>query len=193
MVFSGQRIRLGIPGRERGSKLMAVVAFVDGTNWIASVIDHAVWAATTLGQPLVIVARENVYDAEPLISYDAYEEMNAQDDMFRELSARPGIRSLESDAAAMELVQSAARRAKDCGKSEPGRHLTAALVYREPTDSGDLLVIARHDGSESTSRQWLDRPQTEKPGDAACPRTIRRYRELANRPDARLPGAQSIS
>lgn len=138
---------------------MAVVAFVDGTNWTESVIDHAVWAATTLGQPLVIVARENVYDAEPLISYDAYEEMNAQDDMFRELSARPGTRSLESDAAAMELVQSAARRAKDQGVEKVRTRTTSESLpwyIENSTDSGDLLVIARHDGSESPSRQWLD-------------------------------------
>lgn len=138
---------------------MAVIAFVDGTSWTGSVIDHAVWAATTLGQSLTVVAQEELLDSEPLIAYDAYQEMNAREDMFRELSARARSDFPESDAAALEIVHAAARRAKELGV-EKVRTATISdplpWYVENQTDSGDLLVIARHDTADSQSRQWLD-------------------------------------
>lgn len=138
---------------------MAVIAFVDNSSWTASVIEHAVWAATRLGQSLTVVAEEESLDSEPLIAYDAYQQMNPREDMFRELNTRSRSEFTDSDAAALEIVQAAAKRARDLGV-EKVRTATASdplpWYIENFTDSGDLLVIPRHDHPESQSRQWLD-------------------------------------
>lgn len=138
---------------------MAVIAFVDGSRWDRSVIEHAAWAAKATAQSLTLVAQEESADREPAIAYDAYQQMNPREDMFRELAVTPTAEYAETDGNAIEIAQSAAKRAKDL-KVERVRTTTTSdpLPYfiENFTDSSDLLVIARRDASEVHSRQWLD-------------------------------------
>lgn len=138
---------------------MAVIAFVDGSSWDKSVIEHAAWVAKSTEQPITFVVRGEDADSEPAIAYDAYQQMNPREDMFRELVGRTPSDYIDSDSDAIEIAQSAARKARDMGV---GRVRTSATSDPLPyfiehfTDSSDLLVVPRHDGSDSQSRQWLD-------------------------------------
>lgn len=139
---------------------MSVIAFVDGSSWTASVVEHASWVANATGQFLTLVASEEASDSEPVIAYDAYQQMDAREDLFRELAGRSQSDYMESDAAAIEVVQSAARRAKELGVTKVRTTTTSDPLpwfIENYTDSDDLLVVARHDTSETQSRQWLDR------------------------------------
>lgn len=138
---------------------MSVIAFVDSSTWSASVIEHAVWVANATGQSLTLVAPEESSNSEPVIAYDAYQQMNAREDMFRELAGRSQAGFTENDAAAIETVQAAARQAKNLGVAKVRTTTTSDPLpwfIEHSTDSSDLLVVARHDDHESQSRQWLD-------------------------------------
>ena len=138
---------------------MAVIAFVDGSKWDKSVIEHAVWAAKATGQSITVVAQEDSAQHEPAIAYDAYQQMNPREDMYRELAVASRTEYPEPDTNAIEIAQSAARRARQLD-IEHVRTSTASdpLPYfvENFTDSSDLLVIARRDESEAQSRQWVD-------------------------------------
>lgn len=138
---------------------MAVIAFVDGSSWDKSVIEHAVWVAKATQQPITMVVQEESSDSEPAIAYDAYQQMDAREDMFRELASRTQSDYADSDSAAIEIAQSAARKARDM---EVGRVRTATTSDPLPyfiehfTDSSDLLIVPRRNDSDSQSREWLD-------------------------------------
>lgn len=134
---------------------MSVIAFVDGSAYDSSVIDHAAWAAKTLDQSITLVAQGAVPEREPAIAYDAYQQMNPREDMFRELAAQPHSDYAEADSAAIEITQQAARRTKDLGVGHVRTATTPDPIpyYIEHfTDSSDLLVIARKDTGESSAR-----------------------------------------
>lgn len=138
---------------------MAVIAFVDGSSWSRSVIEHAAWAAQALEQSLTLVTQEESIDSEPAIAYDAYQQMDAREDMFRELSGRSRSDYPETDSAAIDIVQTAARKARDLGVERVRTATTPDPIpyfIDNVTDSGDLLVVARHDEAESQSRHWID-------------------------------------
>lgn len=138
---------------------MAIIAFVDGSSWSRSVIEHAVWAAEALKQPITFVAQEDSVDSEPAIAYDAYQQMDVREDMYHELAARSRSEFTESDSSAIDIVQSAARRAKGRGADKVRTTTTSdPLPYfiENFTDSGDLLILGRQDTSESQTRQWMD-------------------------------------
>ncbi len=138
---------------------MTVIAFVDGSSWDTSVIEHAAWVAKATAQSMTVVVQEDSSDSERAIAYDAYQQMNPREDMYRELASTPRTEYSETDTVAIEIAQAAARRAKDL---EVGRVRTATTSDPIPyfienfTDSSDLLVVGRHDGSETQSRQWMD-------------------------------------
>ena len=138
---------------------MAVIAFIDQATWTSSTMRYAAWAAISLDQPLSIVAREASQDSDPVVDFDAYQSMDAREDMFRELSVRSQSDPPQTDTAAFEIVQSAARKARDFGV-EKVRTTTTSEPFpwyiENSTDSGDLLVMPRQDDPESSSRQWLD-------------------------------------
>lgn len=138
---------------------MAIIAFVDGSSWSRSVVEHAVWAAKTLAQPLTFVTRQESIDSEPAIAYDAYQQMDVREDMYRELSVRSRSEYAVSDATAIDIVQSAARQAKELGAERVRTATTSDSpqdFVESSTDSSDLLVLPRHDESESHTRQWID-------------------------------------
>lgn len=135
---------------------MSVIAFVDGSPWDASVIQHASWAAKAIEQPLTVVAPDDSPDREPAITYDAYQQMNPQEDMYRELAAQPMAHFMDSDTASIEIAQNAARRAKDHGVGRVRTTTTSDPIpyfIENYTDSGDLLVTARREGSDTHSRR----------------------------------------
>lgn len=138
---------------------MAVVAFVDGSDWDRSVIEYAAWATNLLGQRLTLVAQEDSLESQPPLSYDAYQQMNPREDMFRELATVPLPDHPDQDSSAIEIVQSAARHAKELNV-ERVRTLTTSdsLPYfvENSTDSEDLLVVPRRDDGDPGSRQLLD-------------------------------------
>lgn len=138
---------------------MAVIAFVDGSSWSRSVLEHAAWAAKTLEQSLTLVAHEESVDSEPAIAYDAYQQMDVREDLFRELAARSRSDYPETDSTAIDIVQSAAREAKDLGVERVRTTTTSdppPYFIDNFTDSGDLLVLARYDESESPTRERMD-------------------------------------
>lgn len=138
---------------------MAIVAFVDDSNWCDSVIEHAAWAAKSLSQPLTIVAREEVIENEPALGFDAYQHMDAREDMFRELATRAPVQTPMADLAAREIVQTAARRAKDLGVEHVRTITTSDSVdwfIENATSSNDLLVVPRHDESDAQMQKWTD-------------------------------------
>lgn len=138
---------------------MAIIAFVDTSSWNQSVLQYAAWAANSLQAQLTIVARDTSGDSDPALSFDAYQQMDAREDLFRELSARTRPESLAPDSETLELVQSAARIARELGVARVRTATTSEPinVYIELcTDSSDLLVLARHDDSETHTRQWTD-------------------------------------
>lgn len=134
---------------------MSVVAFVNGSRWDSSVIQHAAWAAKATGQPITVVAPDDSPEREPAIAYDAYQHMNPQEDMYRELASQPMSQFTETDTASIEIAQNAARRARDLGVGRVRTVTTSDPIpyYIENfTDSGDLLVTARRNTSDSHSR-----------------------------------------
>lgn len=139
---------------------MPVIAFVDSSRWDTSVLEHAAWVAKATEQAMTVVAQEETPEREPAIAYDAYQQMNAREDMFRELAAQSHADYPETDKAAIEIAQKSARKAKDLGVERVRTVTNSDLLpyfVENFTDSGDLLVVARRDNPESQSRQWLDR------------------------------------
>lgn len=138
---------------------MPVIAFVDGSRWDTSVLEHAAWVAKATEQAITVVVQEESREREPAIAYDAYQQMNAREDMFRELASQSHTDYAESDTVAIEIAQKSARQAKDLGVDRVRTVTTSdPLPYfiENFTDSGDLLVVARRDSSETESRHWLD-------------------------------------
>lgn len=134
---------------------MSVIAFVDGSSCDASVIRHAAWAATAIDQSVNVVAQENPPERQPAIPYDAYQQMDPREDIFRELASQPQVDYADSDTATVEIVQNAARRIKDLGVGRVRTIITSdPLPYfiETVTDSDDLLVVARKDSSGASAR-----------------------------------------
>jgi nucleotide-binding universal stress UspA family protein len=138
---------------------MAIIAFVDDSSSSKSVIDYSVWAAKSMAQPLAFVSQDDAVDSEPSIAYDAYQQMDVREDMYRELATRSRSDYPVSDSSAVDIVQSAARRARELGVQRI-RTITTSESPLEfidtSTDSDDLLILPRHDESESRTGQWID-------------------------------------
>lgn len=138
---------------------MAVIAFADRSFWNTSVLHYAIWVANTINQPLTIVARAESIEADAPLAFDAYQHMDTREDMFRELAAMTRAETATVDTAAIEFVQSVARQAKDLGATRVRTVTTTDpfdIFIEQSTDTSDLLVVARQDDSESTTRQWTD-------------------------------------
>lgn len=138
---------------------MAVIAFVDGTSWDSSVVRYAVWAAQTIDQPLKIVAYTEEADVDPPLVYDSYQQMSAREEMFLEMSGRAQSDYSEPDTESIEIAQSSARMARELGIPQVKTTQISEPIpefVENSTDSGDLLVAARHDSEDSSKKTWLD-------------------------------------
>lgn len=136
---------------------MSVIAFIDRTTSAESTLKHAVWAANSLNQPLVLVTMIDGGATEANWPMEEFEGMDASDDLYREMLPTERIEDPAAEHAAIELVQDAARRARELGV-EHVRTTTSpeTLVYfiEHSTSSHDLLVFSRdRDAGQLFGRQ----------------------------------------
>ena len=125
---------------------MPVFAFIDKSESAESTLQHAVWASSILDQPLVLVALIDGGDSDSPWQYDDFDGLDPRDDLYREIIPAERIDDPAAEYAAIEVVQAAARRARDLG-AERVRTVTSpeTLVYfiEHSTSSNDLLVFGR--------------------------------------------------
>lgn len=138
---------------------MTVVAFIDRNPSSDSTLRHAAWGARTLGQQLVLATLIDGGDDESALIYEAYGGMDAREDLYRDLLPIERAGNDERETAAIEMVQSTARRARELGVER-----VRTTVSREPlssfvehiTGSGDLLVFSRIDGRGDQQNRLMD-------------------------------------
>lgn len=138
---------------------MAVVAFIDRAPSSDSTLRHAAWAARTLDQQLVLVALIDGGDSESALTYEAYGSMDAREDLYRDLLPTGSADDSYHESAAIELLQSGARRARELGvervRTTVSRETLSSFV-EHTTSSGDLLVFGRVDGRRDHQNRLMD-------------------------------------
>lgn len=125
---------------------MAVIAFIDRGTLSESTLRYAAWAARNLSQQLVLVAMTDGGDNEAALSYEAYGSMDTREDLYRDLLPVERSGESEPDTAAIEIVQGAARRARELGVERVRTHTSRdplAYFIEHTTSSDDLLVFGR--------------------------------------------------
>ena len=136
---------------------MPVFAFIDRSKSAESTLQHAVWASKVLDQQLILVALIDGGEPDSPWQYDDFDGFDGRDDIYREMAPVERPEDPTAENAAIEIVQEAARRARDLG-AEHLRTVTSpeTLVYfiEHSTSSHDLLVFGRdRNASQLLGRQ----------------------------------------
>lgn len=138
---------------------MAVVAFIEQSSPTDATLQYAAWAAKVLQQQLVLVAMSDNGDNDSALAYEEFEGLETRDDYYRELITTERSSDTATDTAAIELVQAAARSARELGV-ERVRTITSpeTLVYfiEHSTSSDDLLVFGRNRESDQQAGKRMD-------------------------------------
>lgn len=123
---------------------MTVIAFIQNPNALNSVAEYASWAATQMDEAIRFVALSPTAEQEPVLDTDAYQIMDTQEDMFRELVATERRQANREAPWGVEQVQAAARFAREKGVERVSTDVSDdsfASYVEHHTDSTDLLVI----------------------------------------------------
>lgn len=138
---------------------MAVIAFIDQSPVVPSVIEHAVWAAKRLDQRLVLVTLDERVATNPSIAFDAYQGMHLREDMLREITAYDRECTPETDFEAPNRLQEVARLAKEMGAAGVRTNCASGSMadyIAESTDSDDLLVLGKRGDSDADLGSHLE-------------------------------------
>ncbi|MCA9833606.1 MAG: hypothetical protein KC435_06660 [Thermomicrobiales bacterium] len=123
---------------------MSVIAFIQNPNALASVAEYAAWAARQMDEAIRFVALSPNAEQEPVLDTDAYQIMDTQEDMFRELVSSERRQVTREEPWGVEQVQTAARFARELGVERVSTDISDesfASYVEHHTDSTDLLVI----------------------------------------------------
>lgn len=138
---------------------MSIIAFIDRSSSTTSTLKYAAWASTTLEQPLVLVAMIDGGVPDPSWSYDEIEGLGGREELYREMIPAERIEDPAAENAAIEIVQKAAREAREIGiehiRTETSPE-TLAYFIEHSTNSDDLLVFGRDRDSDQLAGRQMD-------------------------------------
>lgn len=139
---------------------MSVIAFIDRSPSAESVIRHAVWAAQILEQPITLVTLDERDATDPTVVLDAYQGMDAREDVFRELASYAREVDEGRDSEARSYLQESAQRARALGAAQVRTASVSDSLENyisENTDSDDLLVIGKRGDSDAELGTHLEK------------------------------------